>query len=56
MIVRDEREIEKQYLPFHRGMTWWHYKESCPFQPMPLQLLSKSTTFVTLDMTILCNT
>jgi hypothetical protein len=21
MIVRDEREIEKQYLPFHRGMT-----------------------------------
>ncbi len=29
-----------------------HYKESCPFQPMHLQLLSKSTIFVTLDLTI----
>jgi hypothetical protein len=30
-----------------------HYKESCPFQPMHLWLLSKSTIFTTLDTIIL---
>jgi len=33
-----------------------HYKKSCPFQPMYLQLLSKSTIFVTLGMIVLHGT
>ncbi len=32
------------------------YKESCPFQPMRLWFLSKSTIFVTLNTTILHGT
>jgi hypothetical protein len=31
---------------------WSHHKESCPFQPMRLQHMSKSTIFVTIDATI----
>jgi hypothetical protein len=33
-----------------------HYKESYAFQPMYLQLLSKSIIFVVLNMTIFCGT
>jgi hypothetical protein len=33
-----------------------HYKESCPYQPMCLQLVSKLTIFITIDEVILYDT
>jgi hypothetical protein len=36
------------------GSTYYHYKESSPFQPMSLQLVSKSTIFASWNVNVLC--
>jgi hypothetical protein len=45
-------------MTFNDYVTNWikHYNESCPFQPMHLQFMSKSTIFAIIDVINLCGT
>jgi hypothetical protein len=44
------------WLHVHQQLLQVDYKESCPYQPMYLQLVSKSTIFVTINAITLCGT
>jgi len=51
-----ESKESSAFVSYRKSINKSHCKESCPFQPMHLQLLSKSTIFTTLDTIVLCGT
>jgi hypothetical protein len=55
-LTKNGRQVRPFISKQLEAMNINHYKESCPFQPMHLQILFKSTIFATLHMIVLSGT